>query len=394
MGATPAHRLIPVNVEQLEPGMFVAELDRSWLHTSLADMPEGGFLIQTQEQITRLRANCRYVYVDLGRSDFQHNERLRELSAARHYTVDPLYNERALLEATAKTLAALIRSARRHGRLDISPLREHAAGITEQILKSPDRLLWVIRTDPAGSYVYRRAIGTAICAAVLAHRLGMDRQTLTETTLGGLLLDIGKVAVPVPILAKPQALDLIEQSYVRRHVERGVELLSHMERIPNRAIEMMMGHHERMDGSGYPHALRDTEIPLFARIAAIADTFDALTLNRRYAAAQSPHDAMQLIDGMGRERFDDALVGEFLYALGVFPTGTEVELMDGSLGIVWAQQPTRPSAPNVAVAIDPDGGELLRPRLLPTHADHAIVRALPPGTVLSDPHRLERSLAA
>ena len=83
MGATPAHRLIPVNVEQLEPGMFVAELDRSWLHTSLADAPEGGFLIQTPEQVMRLRANCRYVYVDLARSDTQHEQHLPTPPAAR-----------------------------------------------------------------------------------------------------------------------------------------------------------------------------------------------------------------------------------------------------------------------------------------------------------------------
>jgi hypothetical protein len=68
--------------------------------------------------------------------------------------------------------------------------------------------------------------------------------------------------------------------------------------------------------------------------------------------------------------------------------------MDGSQGVVWTQQPARPSAPNVVVAIDSDGGELVRPRLLPTHADHAIVRALPPGSVHADPRHLERAMAA
>ena len=132
-----------------------------------------------------------------------------------------------------------------------------------------------------------------------------------------------------------------------------------------RVTEMVLGHHERIDGTGYPRRLAGTEIPLFARIAGIVDTFDAITLNRRYAAAMSAHDALRYMNHERGQHFDAALVDEFVHALGVYPTGTRVQLADGRSGIVCAQNPDWPLRPTILLTHNAQGSRLEPPRLLP-----------------------------
>jgi HD-GYP domain-containing protein (c-di-GMP phosphodiesterase class II) len=195
----------------------------------------------------------------------------------------------------------------------------------------------------------------------------------------------------VPILAKPGALADSEQAYVRRHVERGLELVAGGA-LPDRALEMIAGHHERSDGSGYPHQLRGTAIPLFARMAAIADAYDAMTLNRRYAAAMSPYAALRQLDGLREEKFDAALVTELIHALGVYPSGTLVELADGRVGLVCGQQPGHPLQPDVLVTHDTSRQPLPDAVVVATAGATDIFRTLPPNAVRIDRARLEPAL--
>jgi hypothetical protein len=284
----------------------------------------------------------------------------------------------AVLDNGLAMLADAVREARRHGRLPLRALFETAESIREQVSRNADALAWLLRQEGPGSFLHRRALGTAVTLAALGRQIGLDDATAREVITGGLVLDIGKLAVPVPILAKPDALNVIEQGYVRRHVERGLELAKCAGRPPARILEMIAGHHERLDGSGYPRGVAGTEIPLFARLAAIADVFDALTLNRRYAAAISPHSALVRVDADSGSKFDDALVGELIEALGLFPTGTPVELMDGHFGFVWAQRRGRPAAPRVLRAFDPQRQPLPDPAVVDTDDGCAVVRALSP----------------
>jgi hypothetical protein len=290
----------------------------------------------------------------------------------------------AVLDSGLAMLADAVREARRHGRLPLRALVETAESIREQIARDADALTWLLRQSGTGSFLHRRALGTAVTLAVLGRQLGLDDATSREVIAGGLVLDTGKLAVPVPILAKPHALNVLEQGYVRRHVERGLELVRSAGRPPARIVEMIAGHHERLDGSGYPRGIAGTQIPLFARLAAIADVFDALTLNRRYAAAISPHAALVRVDAESGAKFDDALVGELIEALGLFPTGTPVELMDGHFGFAWAQRPGRPAGPRVLRAFDPERQPLADPAVVDTDDGTSIVRALAPGELNVD----------
>jgi hypothetical protein len=386
MGLSPAHKLIMVEAGLLRPGMYVAELDRPLHH---APCGGAGFLITSAEQLAGLRRVCRYVYVDPDLSEPQESSSGPPDAPAN----GPLERCRRTLQESLDAVGRIVRAARRQGVVDLGAVERCASRLVDEVIAAPDALHWTLRHCLAGPLLHRRALGTAAVAATLGRRIGFERPALEALASGGLLLDLGKIAVPVPILAKPGALDGCERGYVRRHVERGIELLGGRD-VPPRALEMLGAHHERVDGSGYPRRLRGTQIPLFGRIAAVADVFDALTLDRHYAAAMSPHAALRQLQALGDARFDSALVEELVHALGVYPVGTPVGLGDGSAGFVCAQRARLPLQPHVLVSHDVRREPLAEPRVVAAEGALAIVRALPAHVLRPDALRERRALEA
>ncbi len=390
-------RLIPLQCDQLQPGMFVAELDRSWLHTPFTG---SGFLITQDMQIDELTRLCHYVYVDPAKSrdmsatDLGQAANDPEVSAAGLSANPDLVRARAVLDAAALAVAANMQSARRNKSIGWLSLDRSAKLILESVLSCPDALLWVVRTEFDPGYIYRRSVGSAIHAALLGKQIGLDKERIRQMVLGGLLLDIGKISVPIAILAKPGALNAAEKYFTERHVGHGYAIVRMAEHSSQRIVEMVLGHHERLDGSGYPRRLAGTEIPLFARMAGIIDTFDALTLNRRYAPAMSCHAALQLINSTRDHKFDAAITREFIHATGIYPTGSPVELSDGRSGIVCAQNPDAPRFPRVVIT----AGGRLQPLptgcVLDSSRTIRISRALPPASLRFDRDRLNALLNA
>ena len=257
-----------------------------------------------------------------------------------------------------------------------------------------DPLLWLLYGRPASVYVYRRAVGSAVLCGLFGIAMGFDRQAIFDLTLGGLLLDIGKAAIPMPILVQTRPLNAAELEYVRRHASDGYDAARLSRAIPGRVLDMIRAHHERMDGSGYPRRLRGTEIPLFARIAAIVDTYDALTLDRGYAAAMSQHAAIEYMRGQRDAKFDAAMVAEFRTALGRYPTGTWVVMETGHHGVVFSQGNDRGRASRVYRVYAPDGQTMDQPDLIDRKAGNTVVRALHPGTHRLAPGQADQVLAA
>lgn len=306
---------------------------------------------------------------------------------------EQLARSQAAVQQVADRLAGALRLARRQGRLELAPLQRAAELLVHTLGESADACLWTLQLHAPRGLLYRRALGTASYAVLLGREIGLKRRELVELAVGGLLLDVGKTAVPVPILAKAERLNETELSFVRRHVPQAIRLLRRAERAGARVLEMVQGHHERLDGSGYPERLSGTEIPVFARVAAIADSFDALTLDRRYARAMSPHDALRLLNSRRDRHYDAALLREFIHALGVYPTGTRVQLSDGSRGLVCGQDPDWPLRPRVLVTEAAGGRTLAAACIVDAESRQRIAVALPPGPPPADLARLESAIA-
>jgi HD-GYP domain-containing protein (c-di-GMP phosphodiesterase class II) len=261
--------------------------------------------------------------------------------------------------------------------------------------RDPDLMLWLLATELKAGYLPRRALGTGILLALFARRLGLGDDDTLNLLLAGLLLDIGKLTVPVTILAKPGPLTGAERAFIRRHVRRGLYLARSAADLPESVEEAIIGHHERLDGSGYPRGCTGTQIPLAGRMAGIVDTYDALTLDRRYAVAVAAPAALRVVNRGRNRHFDTALLRTFIRALGLYPTGSWVQLADGRLGVVRAQTPGDPLRPRVALVSDSAGRPLrLDGRLWSPIRRGDISRGLAPHDVSLRPEVVAPALQA
>ena len=391
-------RLVPVNCAQLQFGMYVAELDRSWLQTSFH---AHGFLLSQSGQIDELRRICEYVYVDPVLSEHRDGEmfytgltgKVEALSPNELPT--PLARQRAELRALGHAFAVAVQGVRRSEDLLLTPLRGALDPVVTSLLADADTIPWLLATELKVGFLYRRALGSAVLMALAGRRIGFEHPMVRELALAGLLLDIGKLSVPITILAKTSPLTRHERGFVERHVRRGLYMVRSASAISETVEDAVLGHHERLDGSGYPRGLRGTQIPLPARLAGLVDTYDAMLQDRRYAPAIAAHHAMRLVNGMCGRKFDTAIVRSFMRALGLFPTGSWLQIADGRLGIVRRQANDEPTRPYIALVSDSAGRPLpAGPTLWQPIRRGDIVRVVESSTLRVPRRQLDEALSA
>ena len=197
--------------------------------------------------------------------------------------------------------------------------------------------------------------------AVGAQRFdGIDNR-LTTLGVGLLLHDIGKLAVPQEILRKPGPLTDDEWKAMREHPMLGFQILRKAAGINPLARAVVRSHHERWNGAGYPDRQTGTGIHQFARIAAVADVFDALTSDRDYRTALPLHKGYAFVVERSGRDFDPDVVDVFASFVAPYPPGTPVVLSDGSRGLVKEVRQHAVTTPTVRIVMNP-AGELITPR--------------------------------
>lgn len=140
---------------------------------------------------------------------------------------------------------------------------------------------------------------------------GMLSHDLRDVGWGALLHDVGKLGIPDRILCKAGRLSEEEYTLVRTHPERGHDILRHVEHLGRNALDAARFHHERYDGSGYPHGLRGMQIPIHARVTAVADTYDAITSSRAYRSSNTHERALQILAEAAGTQLDPQVVQTF-----------------------------------------------------------------------------------
>jgi putative nucleotidyltransferase with HDIG domain len=148
----------------------------------------------------------------------------------------------------------------------------------------------------------------ALLAARVAEELKLPACLRRDLAVGGLLHDVGKLSVPLGILQKPGPLDDAEFAEIRRHPEAGRKLLDELGGFPETVRRLVSDHHERLDGTGYPHGLKGDELPIETRILAVCDVYDALVSDRVYRAAWTPERALGLLQEEAGTGYDPAVV--------------------------------------------------------------------------------------
>ncbi len=162
--------------------------------------------------------------------------------------------------------------------------------------------------------IYSHSLHAFVYACLIMKSLGMPAREITLAGAGALLHDAGKEAIDLAILQKPGPLDAGEWRRVREHPELGLALCRSLP-LSRITADVIVMHHERMDGSGYPRGLMAGDIPPYVRALSLADAYDALTSNRPYAPAVTPFEALRIMRDEMRGAFDMDLYARFVLLL-------------------------------------------------------------------------------
>ncbi len=224
--------------------------------------------------------------------------------------------------------------------------------MVESVARNPDAFIWLTQLKDTDIYTYHHSMDVSILAVVMGRHLGLSRLELQDLAIGTLLFDIGKLKLPPKLLNKPGRLTDEEFELIKKHVDYSVEIIERISGITPRALEIARYHHERHNGSGYPEGLQGTQIPVFARIASIVDCYSAITRNRSYSQAISSHEAIKQMYEWGDIDFQMELIEQFIQCLGIYPTGSLVELSTGEIGVILSQNRVRRLRPKVMLILD------------------------------------------
>jgi putative nucleotidyltransferase with HDIG domain len=212
------------------------------------------------------------------------------------------------------------------------------------------------------NYTFNHSVNVGILAVALAAYLGMDRDALRDTNTAGLLHDIGKIKIEKSILNKPGKLSGDEYEEMKKHAEKGAEIVGKMEDIHPRVTDAVLGHHIRYNRTGYPEWARQKGFDQLADILAVADCYDAITTLRTYNSPVLPKAALDMMRRISGSSLSSDLVQKFEEMMGDYPVGTLVRLDTNEIALVVRPHPQESAEAAVKIIIDAQGTTLEKPR--------------------------------
>ncbi len=344
-----------LHVSHLELGMYICELDRPWRQT---DFLFQGFPLLKLEHIQAVRERCDYVFVDdTRRVPVDQGQMIvpsaTPLRVTRKMTRIPLSLEvqearEAYLSSTL-VLDQVLLDVQQGRAIDTKACQALVKRNLESMLRNESAMLWLTRLKSQDLYTSLHCLSVSILAMGFGTHLGLADDKIELLGIAGLLHDVGKMKIDPAILNKPGKLTEEEFKHIKLHPTFGFQALCTQEDIPAAAIQAAHGHHERLDGKGYPQGLDHYQIPFTTRVITIVDAFDAITSHRAYDDARPIQTAYDVLRSSAGQQFDEALVHEFIRWLGVFPVGTLVELHTGEVGLVLEKHAHLHLRPKVVV---------------------------------------------
>jgi HD-GYP domain-containing protein (c-di-GMP phosphodiesterase class II) len=244
---------------------------------------------------------------------------------------------RKVCQDSSQAVAAMFQDIRMGRIVDARQALPMVQEIAASVGRNPGALISIARLKTKDDYTYMHSVAVCGLMVALAQQIGMDEREIREAGLAGLVHDLGKAMSPPEVLNKPGALTEEEFAIMKRHPVQGWQALREGAQTSDPVLDVVLHHHEKFDGSGYPHKLVGEGIGHYARMGAICDVYDAVTSARCYKAGWEPgHAVRQMNSWTGH--FDRKLLEAFIRSVGIYPIGSLVRLESGRLGVVCEQR--------------------------------------------------------
>jgi len=332
--------------------MYIHEFCGSWyehpfrLNTFLLDKPE-----DLQEILT---TGITEIWIDTGKGlDINGGKSEKaiaseiDLALARANTGKTIVRRSGIAKEAARAanmctqskqaVASMFQEARMGKALNASDALPIVEEITGSIMRNSGALISLARLKGKDNYTYMHSVSVCALMVSLARQLGLENGQIHEAGLAGLMHDIGKTMVPLEIINKPGQLTDAEFQLIKMHPAEGYKILRESNGISDIALHVCLHHHEKVDGSGYPHRLANEQINLYAKMGALCDVYDAITSVRPYKNGWEPAEALRKMAEWSYGHFDQRIFHAFVKSIGIYPIGTLVKLTSFRLGVVVEQ---------------------------------------------------------
>lgn len=368
-----------IDVAHLRTGMFIHEFCGSWMEHPFW---RTSFLLDDPADLKRItESSIRELWIDtsrgLGAEAGQTREEseeqvdralIRAAEAPRIETPVPIAAEMAraakVVAKSKQAVAAMFQEARMGKAIDAEHVAPLVDEISRSVMRNPGALISVARLKTVDDYTYMHSV--AVCALMmsLANQLGVDETSRWQIGMAGLVHDLGKALTPAIVLNKPGKLTEAEFSIMKQHPEDGHRLLQEGMGVGPIPLDVCLHHHEKMDGSGYPHGLDSERISLHARMGAVCDVYDAITSNRPYKAGWDPAESVRRMAEWCTGHFDERVFQAFVKSVGIYPVGALVRLESDRLAVVIDQHSANLLTPTVKVFFSVRSNNMVRPEVV------------------------------
>nr|CRH07334.1 putative metal dependent phosphohydrolase [Candidatus Magnetococcus massalia] len=383
-----------IPVDRLEPGMYVHDFNNGWNEDAREGKDPNALpkqmMIGTDADMRRIQkdGSLREVYIDTDKGkDVEGGQSVADVEAElaaqmmeladdeddlsglkidvpKKPMEEELEHAAEVKDKARRLVGDMLEDARLGKTITLGPVKDNMKEMVESMFSNRDAMMSLSMIKSKDEYTFMHSVNVGVFLVAFAQALELTPEEIVHVGVGAMLHDIGKMQTPQEVLNKPGKLSDEEFVQMKAHVVHSHEILSKAAGISEISIHIAGRHHERWDGSGYPHNLKGEEIGKFGQMAAIVDVYDAITSDRCYHKGNSPHHALKRMMEWSKFHFNGELFQRFVQCVGIYPMGTLVRLQNGYLGVVLESNQESLLHPVIKVLIDSKKKKKLKPTVV------------------------------